>query len=154
MTVLSFLPIIQLLAPDIRHERNVLLQCVRYVVRNHFFGLESRSQRQEDVKRKNLPASATNELEWSSKVMPASQSDSIVHDERHSEGVVVTEEGHIEGLNGESAGRTEGGADSVRSIVEKTATAHNSQDPTSTNKILSTSNVYDDEIWEIEDAVL
>eukprot|EP00066_Takifugu_rubripes_P015233 XP_011604499.1 PREDICTED: nuclear fragile X mental retardation-interacting protein 1 [Takifugu rubripes] len=29
-----------LLAPDIRHERNVLLQCVRYVVRNNFFGLD------------------------------------------------------------------------------------------------------------------
>ncbi|XP_061547036.1 nuclear fragile X mental retardation-interacting protein 1 isoform X2 [Phycodurus eques] len=33
-----------LLAPDIRHERNVLLQCVRYVVRNDFFGLESKPQ--------------------------------------------------------------------------------------------------------------
>ncbi|KAL2088167.1 hypothetical protein ACEWY4_016995 [Coilia grayii] len=29
-----------LLAPDIRHERNVLLQCVRFIVRNSFFGLE------------------------------------------------------------------------------------------------------------------
>ncbi|XP_004066591.1 nuclear fragile X mental retardation-interacting protein 1 isoform X1 [Oryzias latipes] len=29
-----------LLAPDIRHERNVLLQCVRFVVRNNFFGLD------------------------------------------------------------------------------------------------------------------
>ncbi|XP_038573026.1 nuclear fragile X mental retardation-interacting protein 1-like, partial [Micropterus salmoides] len=28
-----------LLAPDVRHERNVLLQCVRFVVRNNFFGL-------------------------------------------------------------------------------------------------------------------
>ncbi|KAJ0009339.1 hypothetical protein NQD34_001041 [Periophthalmus magnuspinnatus] len=33
-----------LLAPDIRHERNVLLQCVRYIVRNNFFGLENKSQ--------------------------------------------------------------------------------------------------------------
>lgn len=39
---------VQLLAPDIRHERNVLLQCVRYVVRNKFFGLESRAQNQEE----------------------------------------------------------------------------------------------------------
>ncbi|XP_076872042.1 FMR1-interacting protein NUFIP1 [Brachyhypopomus gauderio] len=30
-----------LLAPDIRHERNVLLQCVRYIIRNGFFGLSS-----------------------------------------------------------------------------------------------------------------
>lgn len=33
-----------------RHERNVLLQCVRYVVRNKFFGLESRAQNQEGKK--------------------------------------------------------------------------------------------------------
>ncbi|XP_030010647.1 FMR1-interacting protein NUFIP1 isoform X2 [Sphaeramia orbicularis] len=33
-----------LLAPDIRHERNILLQCVRFVVRNEFFGLETKSQ--------------------------------------------------------------------------------------------------------------
>ncbi|KAK0148389.1 Nuclear fragile X mental retardation-interacting protein 1 [Merluccius polli] len=36
-----------LLAPDIRHERNVLLQCVRYVVRSAFFGLESKPQDQQ-----------------------------------------------------------------------------------------------------------
>lgn len=29
----------KLLQNDIRHERNVLLQCVRYVVENHFFGV-------------------------------------------------------------------------------------------------------------------
>ncbi|KAJ4924234.1 hypothetical protein JOQ06_000474 [Pogonophryne albipinna] len=41
-----------LLAADIRHERNVLLQCVRYVVRNNFFGLESRPQNKERIKEK------------------------------------------------------------------------------------------------------
>lgn len=123
-----------LLAPDIRHERNVLLQCVRYVVRNRFFGLEGRSQRQEEMKHNNVPASATNELVWSSKVTPSSQSGSIVH-ERHSEGFVVPEVGDIEGLNGKSAARTEGGADFIQSIEQKTATAHNSQDPISTKTI-------------------
>ena len=29
----------QLLAPDIRHERNVILQCLRYIVKKHFFGV-------------------------------------------------------------------------------------------------------------------
>ncbi|KAJ8350004.1 hypothetical protein SKAU_G00251340 [Synaphobranchus kaupii] len=33
-----------LLAPDIRHERNVVLQCVRYVVQNSFFGLDRKPQ--------------------------------------------------------------------------------------------------------------
>ena len=28
----------QLLAPEIRHERNVILQCVRHIVNNDFFG--------------------------------------------------------------------------------------------------------------------
>ena len=31
----------KLIQPDIRHERNVLLQCVRYVVTNNFFGIGS-----------------------------------------------------------------------------------------------------------------
>ncbi|XP_054442337.1 FMR1-interacting protein NUFIP1 [Pteronotus mesoamericanus] len=36
-----------LLAPDIRHERNVILQCVRYIIRKDFFGLNS--TKTEDV---------------------------------------------------------------------------------------------------------
>ncbi|XP_038839165.1 nuclear fragile X mental retardation-interacting protein 1-like [Salvelinus namaycush] len=36
-----------LLAPDIRHERNVLLQCVRYIVRNNFFVVEGQTQDQD-----------------------------------------------------------------------------------------------------------
>ena len=30
----------KLLAPDIRHERNVIFQCIRHVVKNNFYGLE------------------------------------------------------------------------------------------------------------------
>lgn len=33
----------KLLQKDIRHERNVLLQCVRYVVENNFFGIEKKT---------------------------------------------------------------------------------------------------------------
>ncbi|XP_069496357.1 FMR1-interacting protein NUFIP1 isoform X2 [Ambystoma mexicanum] len=32
-----------LLAPDIRHERNVILQCIRYILCNDFFGLHRKS---------------------------------------------------------------------------------------------------------------
>ncbi|XP_044523368.1 nuclear fragile X mental retardation-interacting protein 1 [Gracilinanus agilis] len=32
-----------LLAQDIRHERNVILQCVRYIIQNDFFGLNSKA---------------------------------------------------------------------------------------------------------------
>ncbi|XP_066092769.1 FMR1-interacting protein NUFIP1 [Saccopteryx bilineata] len=38
-----------LLAPDIRHERNVILQCVRYIIKKDFFGLNSNSATSEDV---------------------------------------------------------------------------------------------------------
>ncbi|KAF4112674.1 nuclear fragile X mental retardation-interacting protein 1 [Onychostoma macrolepis] len=35
-----------LLAPDIRHERNVVLQCVRFIVRSGFFGLAAKDSRE------------------------------------------------------------------------------------------------------------
>ncbi|XP_015999345.2 nuclear fragile X mental retardation-interacting protein 1 [Rousettus aegyptiacus] len=38
-----------LLAPDIRHERNVILQCVRYIIKKDFFGLNTNSTKTEDV---------------------------------------------------------------------------------------------------------
>lgn len=41
--------VVQLLAPDIRHERNVVLQCVRYIVRNGFFGLAGKDCQEIDV---------------------------------------------------------------------------------------------------------
>ncbi|XP_027865702.1 FMR1-interacting protein NUFIP1 isoform X2 [Xiphophorus couchianus] len=136
-----------LLAPDIRHERNVLLQCVRYVVRNHFFGLENGSQDREEMSQENLTVTATSELEE----RPVSRSDSSVHHERHFETTIVPDSKDIEVLGSESAERTEESSrESVQSIEEKTATAHSGQDPTSTNNITSKSNVYDDEIWEMD----
>ncbi|XP_006166565.2 nuclear fragile X mental retardation-interacting protein 1 [Tupaia chinensis] len=38
-----------LLAPDIRHERNVILQCVRYIIKKDFFGLDMNSVKTKDV---------------------------------------------------------------------------------------------------------
>ncbi|XP_069868078.1 FMR1-interacting protein NUFIP1 isoform X2 [Dipodomys merriami] len=38
-----------LLAPDIRHERNVILQCVRYIIKKDFFGLNINSEKTKDV---------------------------------------------------------------------------------------------------------
>ncbi|KAM9192691.1 FMR1-interacting protein NUFIP1 [Dugong dugon] len=38
-----------LLAPDIRHERNVILQCVQYIIKKDFFGLTANSVKTEDV---------------------------------------------------------------------------------------------------------
>ncbi|NXG15324.1 NUFP1 protein, partial [Grallaria varia] len=38
-----------LLAQDIRHERNVILQCVRYLIRNNMFGLHFKSEPQAET---------------------------------------------------------------------------------------------------------
>ncbi|XP_077014402.1 FMR1-interacting protein NUFIP1 [Tamandua tetradactyla] len=38
-----------LLAPDIRHERNVILQCVRYIIKKDFFGLHTNAVKTEEV---------------------------------------------------------------------------------------------------------
>ncbi|XP_008587667.1 PREDICTED: nuclear fragile X mental retardation-interacting protein 1 isoform X1 [Galeopterus variegatus] len=38
-----------LLAADIRHERNVILQCVRYIIKKDFFGLGTNSTKTKDV---------------------------------------------------------------------------------------------------------
>nr|XP_020763751.1 nuclear fragile X mental retardation-interacting protein 1 [Odocoileus virginianus texanus] len=37
-----------LLAPDIRHERNVILQCVRYIIKKDFFGLNTTTVKTKD----------------------------------------------------------------------------------------------------------
>ncbi|NXU89735.1 NUFP1 protein, partial [Xiphorhynchus elegans] len=38
-----------LLAQDIRHERNVILQCVRYLIRNNMFGLQFKTEPQAET---------------------------------------------------------------------------------------------------------
>ena len=48
---------LQLLAPDIRHERNVLLQCVRYVVNKNFFGVGA--QRSNSASTQGLKSNKT-----------------------------------------------------------------------------------------------
>ncbi|XP_049611800.1 FMR1-interacting protein NUFIP1 [Syngnathus scovelli] len=63
-----------LLAPDIRHERNVLLQCVRYVVRNDFFGLESKAQLKLGIERKQGAGGSDQEVKNESRTL----SDSLV----------------------------------------------------------------------------
>lgn len=54
----------QLLAPDIRHERNVLLQCVRFVVRNNFFGLDQ-TKESKDKTPPALPAERDDQVKVS-----------------------------------------------------------------------------------------
>ncbi|NXJ83736.1 NUFP1 protein, partial [Trogon melanurus] len=44
-----------LLAQDIRHERNVILQCVRYLVRNNVFGLRFKTEPQAETETEQSP---------------------------------------------------------------------------------------------------
>ncbi|KAK1170100.1 nuclear fragile X mental retardation-interacting protein 1 isoform X2 [Acipenser oxyrinchus oxyrinchus] len=47
-----------LLARDIRHERNVILQCVRYIVQNDFFGLDSKTKQAKEVNQAQIAEAA------------------------------------------------------------------------------------------------
>ncbi|XP_041729795.2 nuclear fragile X mental retardation-interacting protein 1 isoform X2 [Coregonus clupeaformis] len=49
-----------LLAPDVRHERNVLLQCVRYIVRNNFFELGGQTQDQDGTRGRTVTTAHPN----------------------------------------------------------------------------------------------
>uniref|UniRef100_A0A8C2BDQ2 Nuclear FMR1 interacting protein 1 n=1 Tax=Cyprinus carpio TaxID=7962 RepID=A0A8C2BDQ2_CYPCA len=50
---------ISLLAPDIRHERNVVLQCVRFIVRCGFFGLAAKDSHEISVSVNTNPERAS-----------------------------------------------------------------------------------------------
>ncbi|MGH0163680.1 UNVERIFIED_CONTAM: hypothetical protein FKN15_059203 [Acipenser sinensis] len=47
-----------LLARDIRHERNVILQCVRYIVQNDFFGLDSKTKQAKEINQAQMAEAA------------------------------------------------------------------------------------------------
>ncbi|KAF1416194.1 Nuclear fragile X mental retardation-interacting protein 1, partial [Spheniscus mendiculus] len=49
----------QLLAQDIRHERNVILQCVRYLIRNNVFGLHFKTEPQAETETEQSSATTT-----------------------------------------------------------------------------------------------
>lgn len=53
--------VVQLLAPDIRHERNVVLQCVRYIVRSGFFGVAGKDSNEISVSVNTNDERASNE---------------------------------------------------------------------------------------------
>uniref|UniRef100_A0A8P4GH91 C2H2-type domain-containing protein n=1 Tax=Dicentrarchus labrax TaxID=13489 RepID=A0A8P4GH91_DICLA len=167
---------VQLLAPDIRHERNVLLQCVRYVVRSNFFGLESRPQNQEGITNKATPAITTGGHEGrqekpSEEVRAVPRSASLAGGERSSAGVgnrddletskavVVDQNCQDPGLQSDhvcfepskdtvdsSAEQVPG--DLIQNAEETTVKDCQSMDLTVTDKITPTSNIFDDEIWE------
>ncbi|XP_069004546.1 FMR1-interacting protein NUFIP1 [Embiotoca jacksoni] len=138
-----------LLAPDIRHERNVLLQCVRYVVRSRFFGLESQTQNRDGTKGGGAVAVTTGE-----------------RDARREEPAVPEVVGSLEGLKESedvavdrvSSGQSRDvkcpvsarhtAADFIQNTQNSTARDSQSDNWTTTDKISPASNMYDDEMWE------
>lgn len=168
--VLSLFHLTQLLAPDIRHERNVLLQCVRYVVRNNFFGLEGTSQKHEEMK--NV-AGVTRECKGRQELQPQPKEDrvhpwdsTVVGYKRNGPEDFKAKEGvrtepacpdqvfqSVE-VHCEPSKLVEDSAAKAEQSEENAAEEGPSLDLTSTDKTTSTSNIYDDEIWEVPGAVM
>ena len=77
----------QLLAPEIRHERNVVLQCVRYIVNNNFFGVGQTTEPTNDAPTSGVPkGKETNNNGDDSEVMEeesggASQTETVVDED-------------------------------------------------------------------------
>ncbi|XP_056287281.1 nuclear fragile X mental retardation-interacting protein 1 [Pseudoliparis swirei] len=161
-----------LLAPDIRHERNVLLQCVRYVVRNNFFGLESRP---EDQRAKDKVPSAISAGEFTGRPeRPSDKAEArfppLVAAQRSSAEVNHLEEsetGHAvlvdQYLHPRSEPSQVSPADSAASVEPvpghftrntEESTVKDGLYSTGTDEIRSTSNTYDDEVWESPGAVM
>lgn len=159
-----------LLAPDVRHERNVLLQCVRYVVRNNFFGLERRPENKEATKgkvtpaipagehegRQEEPSEARDELRAASGV-GGKKSSAEVELETNKADVVdqfLAKNGQDQVLqSGRVCSEPSGDVDSSAGQVAENF-IQNPEETTATDNITSTSNIYDDEIWESPGIVL
>uniref|UniRef100_A0A8C5EEY3 C2H2-type domain-containing protein n=1 Tax=Gouania willdenowi TaxID=441366 RepID=A0A8C5EEY3_GOUWI len=112
---------------NIRHERNVLLQCVRYVVRNNFFGLEVKPQHQH-------------------RTLPAANNDTKIHTISHSHSLSSgsvsskADSGRSIACSEQTEGRIIQNQDEIQDSLP--------QDCTTTDEISSASNMYEDEIWE------
>ncbi|KAM8905637.1 FMR1-interacting protein NUFIP1 isoform 2-T2 [Spinachia spinachia] len=164
-----------LLAPDIRHERNVLLQCVRYVVRNNFFGLESRPQDQRATKDGVTPLISTSECSERQEKPPDKSPAQLappVGAERSSTDVEYQEELEVSTAvvvepylhtcaepckdpPVDSVGSADPATGRFIGNAEETAVRDcRSLDSTGTDEIRSASNAYDDEIWENPDGFM
>ncbi|XP_035005850.2 nuclear fragile X mental retardation-interacting protein 1 [Hippoglossus stenolepis] len=156
-----------LLAPDIRHERNVLLQCVRYVVRNHFFGLESTAAGERQITKASDEVRAVSQsaslrggeripdvgnqegLETSKCVvvdpyLPQNGPDQDLLTDR-----VLSEQSDDPRLDSAATSEQTGG-----SLIQNNVSNGHSLSLKIIDKITSAANMYDDEIWESPGAVL
>lgn len=145
---------------------------MRYVVRNNFFGLESRPQNQEGLKDRPTPAILTGEHEGRQEqqseedgVEPRSASlvrgmrssaedletsEAVVADQNCQDQVLQNDQVYSEPSEDpvDSAAKAEQVAgDFIRYAEDTAAKEGHSLDLMSTDKITCTSNIYDDEIW-------
>ncbi|XP_037335676.2 nuclear fragile X mental retardation-interacting protein 1 isoform X2 [Pungitius pungitius] len=157
-----------LLAPDIRHERNVLLQCVRYVVRNNFFGLESGPQDQRATRVMVTPLISTGERAerqeqlsdtalalFAPPVGAERSSTDVEYQEELKASMAVVFEPYLHACTEpckdppvDSAASEEPATGGFIGNAEETTVKDCSLNSTGTEEIRSASNAYDDEIWE------
>ncbi|KAK9523823.1 hypothetical protein VZT92_017712 [Zoarces viviparus] len=153
-----------LLAQDIRHERNVLLQCVRYVVRNNFFGLESRPQDQRGMKDEVTPAISSREHTGRQEKPPdqakaqfTERSSAEVNYQEEletSKAVVVDQCLHTCSEPSKDPPVEPVTHHFLRNAEETTVNDCHSLYSTGTDEIRASSDTYDDEIWESPGAVM
>lgn len=140
---------------------------MRYVVRNNFFGLENRPPKQNGIKDKVTAASPTGEHEGrqekpseEARALSTSAEDCSQEDIGTSKAVVVNQYLHTCSEpskdpavdSGASAEQVAGYL--IQNAEEKTVKDCHGLNLTGTDKITSTSNIYDDEIWESPGAVM
>lgn len=139
---------LQLLAPDIRHERNVLLQCVRYIVRNNFFGLD-RPQPNGELKSIEMHDKRQEQAFDSQEVRASPRPVSEDEGERNSE-QMGSEVRDIESQGDLETNLAAGLADQdLLSTQRVTDTAGTN----TTDITISAPHLYDDDIWETSDVV-
>ncbi|KAM9836252.1 FMR1-interacting protein NUFIP1 [Aulostomus maculatus] len=157
-----------LLAPDIRHERNVLLQCIRYVVRNNFFGLESKPDNQQGIRTTPEKRGTPSEEEGAERESGggAAEGEAARHKKKHIPDVQEGAEpagAAVDRRCRDRVGSEPSDEASVDSSVN--AAASDEQDVggliqtdeethTAAENHISTFHMYDDEIWESPGAVI
>ena len=114
---------------------------MRYVVRNNFFGLESRPQSQNGVK-DNVAAAEGRQEKPSEEARASSTSAEDCNQEYMGTSKAVVVDQYLHTCSEPSK------IQEPPSTEEKTAKDCHSLDLTVTDKITSTSDIYDDEIWK------
>ncbi|KAG5262000.1 hypothetical protein AALO_G00290970 [Alosa alosa] len=143
-----------LLAPDIRHERNVILQCVRFIVRNGFFGLEGEGKDLKMTHRKQgtetgveIKSPSGDIINGDSQASHATTSQSPLKDLPQNEHPILEHQASV--INTRKPGMTEGNIPAG----EECHISEQLRNGASKEKAITqlAPSVYEDIVWEMDD---